>query len=345
MASALENLRRNNRIAAYTAAAIYGASAVDGLMEGLLPGDPPFSLSPVIGAVIIAVLLLVAGPRLPRWGLSLLGPLGVVLIAYALATSPGPGDGAVLYGMPVLWTTLFFGRRGAASILTCVGISHAVVLLALPANSSFPGRWVDVMVSVSAIALVVLILERRNELLVTRLTEEARTDALTGLLNRRGFDERALIELAHAKRESRSIAITTFDIDHFKHINDAWGHPTGDQVLSRIGTVLSAECRDIDVAARLGGEEFVVLLPGVSWPGAEAFTERVRQALSAEDTPALPAVRVSAGVDVAASPENIETMLRSADSALYEAKRGGRDRTVTSRSQRPGRAAAEATVN
>ena len=185
--------------------------------------------------------------------------------------------------MPVLWTTLFFGRRGAISILVCVGLGHALTLLLLPASSSFPGRWVDVMVSVSAVAVVVLILERRNERLLNRLAGEARTDALTGLLNRRGFDERALIELAHAKRERRPIAIAAFDIDHFKDINDEWGHQTGDRVLARVGALLGAEGRDIDVAARLGGEEFVVLLPGDDWAGAERFTERVRRALAVRD--------------------------------------------------------------
>ncbi len=324
-------MRLNKRVMAYTASAIYGACAVDGVIEGFLPGDPRFSLLPVVVVLVIFVMLLLVGPRLPRWGLFVLGPVGVGLIAYALATTPGPGDGAVLYGLPVLWTTLFFGRRGAVSILACVGAAHAIVLLALPAASSYPGRWVDVIVSVTAIAIVVLVLERRNELLLTRLAGEARTDALTGLLNRRGFDERALIELAHAKRENRSVAIAAFDIDHFKHINDEWGHQTGDRVLSRIGALLSAECRDIDVAARLGGEEFVVLLPGEDCAGAEAFTERVRGALATSDVSGLPAVRVSAGVDVAISPENIQTMLQRADSALYAAKRTGRDRTMTSK--------------
>ena len=329
VASALGDMRVNKRVMAYTASAIYGACAVDGVIEGFLPDDPRFSLLPVVVVLVIFVVLLLIGPRLPRWGLFLLGPLGVGLIAFALATTPGPGDGAVLYGLPVLWTTLFFGRRGAVSILACVGAGHAIALLLLPSASSYPGRWVDVMVSVTAIALVVLVLERRNEFLLARLAGEARTDALTGLLNRRGFDERALIELAHAKRESRPVAITAFDVDHFKHINDEWGHQTGDRVLSQIGALLNAECRDIDVAARMGGEEFLVLLPGEDFAGAEAFTERVRRALSASNTSGLPTAGVSAGVDVAISPEDIQTMLQHADSALYQAKRAGRDRTVT----------------
>jgi len=297
-----------------------------------LPGDPKYSLLPVALVLVIVIALAVAGTRWPRPALFFLGPLGVALVSYALATTPGAGDGAVLYAMPVLWTTVFFGRRGAIAIVACVGVGHLVVLLLLPASSSYPGRWVDVMVSVCAISLVVLFLEHRNQLLLTRLRGEARTDLLTGLLNRRGFDERAAIELAHAKREGRSIAVTTFDLDHFKHINDEWGHQTGDLVLARVGALLADECRDVDVAARLGGEEFVVLLPGVDCAGAEAFTQRVRQTLSADDASELPTVRVSAGVHTAVAPADVQVMLERADTALYEAKRGGRDRTVTSRS-------------
>ncbi len=330
--AAIEDMRGNRRVMVYTAAAIYGAAAADGLIEGVLPGDPEYSLLPVAVVLVIVIALAVAGTRLPRWALFFLGPLGVALVSYALATTPGVGDGAVLYAMPVLWTTVFFGRRGAIAIVACVGVGHLVVLLLLPASSSYPGRWVDVMVSVCAVSFVVLFLEHRNQLLLTRLRGEARTDLLTGLLNRRGFDERAAIELAHAKRERRSIAVTTFDLDHFKHINDEWGHQTGDLVLARVGALLADECRDVDVAARLGGEEFVVLLPGVDTTGAEAFTQRVRQTLSTDDASELPAVRASAGVHTAVAPTDVQVMLQRADTALYEAKRGGRDRTVTSRS-------------
>src|SRR5665213_636559 len=90
--------------------------------------------------------------------------------------------------MPVLWTTLFYGRRGAAGILACVAVGHAVALLVLPSSSVYPGRWIDVMVSVSATAVVVLALEGRNQSLLDRLAAEARTDPLTGLLNRRGLE-------------------------------------------------------------------------------------------------------------------------------------------------------------
>jgi diguanylate cyclase (GGDEF)-like protein len=327
----LEDMRLNRRVMAYTAAAMYGAAAVDGLIEGVLPGTPNYSLLPVAVVLVIFVALVAGGPRLPRWGLFALGPLGVGLVSYAVATTPGVGDGAVLYAMPVLWTALFFGRRGAIAIVACVGVGHLIALLSLPAASSYPGRWVDVMVSVCAVSLVVLVLQRRNTLLLKHLRGEARTDLLTGLLNRRGFDERAAIELAHARREDRSIAVATFDVDRFKHINDEWGHQTGDLVLARIGTLLADASRDVDVAARLGGEEFVVLLPGIDSAGAEAFTQRVRLELSAAGASDLPTVKVSAGVHAAVAPADVQILLRHADAALYEAKHAGRDRTVVSR--------------
>ena len=328
MVSSLADIRSNRRIMAYTAAAIYGIAGLDGAIEGLLPGDPPFAMLPVVVVFVMFALLMAFGPRLPRWALALLGPLGVVLIAYALATSPGPGDGAVLYALPVFWTTFYFGRRGAGVILACVAAGHAVTLLLLPAADAYPARWLDVMVSVCGVAVVVLVLEHRNELLLERLAGEARTDPLTGLLNRRGFDEHAAREFAHVGRDGTSIALALVDIDHFKQVNDDWGHIVGDRVLANLARLLAGEARVIDVAARLGGEEFAVLMPSSDEAGAEAFIQRVRAGLEASARPDLPAVRISAGVAAASEPRDVQVLLESADRALYAAKRGGRDRTV-----------------
>ena len=319
---------RNKRLMAFTAAAMYGGAAFDGAIEGLIPGDPSFAITPVIASMAIVAALVLAGPRLPVWALAPLGPLGVVLIAYALSATPGAGDGAVLYMWPVLWTTFFFGRRGAITIIACIGVAHAATLLILPEASSYAGRWVDVMVSVSVVAAVVLTLVRRNDALLMRLAAEARTDALTGLLNRRGFDERATLELSRARRENRWVAIATFDVDYFKRVNDEWGHEIGDRVLARMGALLADQSRDTDVVARFGGEEFVVLMPDCDTAQAQRFAERVRTALAGDEGSLLPPVHVSAGVLAAVAPPDIEAMLHGADSALYEAKRAGRNRTM-----------------
>jgi diguanylate cyclase (GGDEF)-like protein len=320
---------KNKRFMAYTASAMYAAGAIDGALEGFLPRDPPFALVPVIAAAVVFLFLVTIGPRLPWICLAMLGPIGVAAISYAVATTPGAGDGAVLYTMPVLWTAFFYGRRGAAGILACVAIGHAVALLVLPSSSVYPGRWIDVMVSVSATAVVVLALERRNQSLLGRLAAEARTDPLTGLLNRRGLEERAEVELARSRRDNAPLAVASFDLDHFKHINDEWGHETGDRVLVSLGRLLLAESRDIDTVARVGGEEFVALLPDTDLAGATEFTERVRAALDRDDPQCLPPVSVSAGVVSAQHVQQLQTILQRADSALYAAKRAGRDRTVS----------------
>jgi diguanylate cyclase (GGDEF)-like protein len=257
------------------------------------------------------------------------------LTAYALLTTPGPGDAAFLYALPVFWTTFFFGRRGAAVILGSVAIAHAASLLAMPAGDAYPGGWIDVMVSACGVALVVLVLEHRNEVLVARLADEARTDPITGLLNRRGIDEHAGRELAHVGRGEGSIALATLDIDHVKQVNDEWGHVAGDRVLVHLARMLESESRDIDVAARLGGEEFAVLMPGSDHAGAKAFTERVRAALATASISGLPPVRVSAGVLATTDPTDIQVMLEQVDRALYAAKRGGSRSHRGVRSARP----------
>ena len=328
MHPAMRSLRMDKRLMAYTAAAMYGAAALDGLIEALLPGDPSFALAPLLIVIATCAFLLLAGPRLPRWALALLGPLGVALTAIALATTLGAGDGAILYALPTVWMTFFFRRRGAAAILACVAVAHALVLVSLPPASSYPARWVDVMTGVSVVALVTLALMRRNESLLTHLAAESRTDALTGLLNRRGFYERAALALAHTRRAGGSLAVITFDLDYFKRVNDEWGHEMGDRVLARTGAVISGLVRETDVAARVGGEEFTVLLPLTDAHEAEAFTERVRHALATPDPDGTPLVRLSAGVSACVTPTEIGICMHRADSALYQAKRSGRDRTV-----------------
>ena len=321
-------LAHDKRLMAQTAAAMFGGATVDAAIEGIVPGDPSFAIAPALAALALVCLLLLAGPRLPRLALAMLGPVGVLLIAAALAATPGAGDGAILYVWPVLWTTFFFGPRGGVAIVCFIGLAHAGTLLLLPAASSYPGRWLDVMATASVLVVVTTMLARRNRELLAELANQARTDALTGLLNRRGFDERAEIELTRARRDGSSIAVVLFDIDFFKRINDEWGHKTGDAVLARTGAILADQARDIDVVARLGGEEFAVLMPACDAEGAAFLADRARDAVARAESVGVPAVRMSAGLAAAAAPETGQELLQAADVALYRAKRAGRDRTV-----------------
>jgi diguanylate cyclase (GGDEF)-like protein len=302
-----------------------GGTLID-LIESLVPGGQAFSLLPGIGSVIFGTLLITFGARLPRMLLGALGPLGVAMIAVALATTTTPGDGAVLYMWPVLWQSYFFGRRGTALIVACVGVAHGVALMAMAHGDL--DRWIDVMSAVSVVGVVVELLSERNRRLVERVSAEARVDELTQLLNRRGFDEGAERELARAARDHTSIGLALFDIDFFKRVNDEFGHEAGDRVLQRFAECLRSNLRATDMAARLGGEEFVALLPDAGLEQTRDYTERVREALRQPADPGIAVVTVSAGASADVAPESIEFVLKRADAALYAAKSRGRDRTV-----------------
>jgi diguanylate cyclase (GGDEF)-like protein len=316
---------------AFSAAAMYAGAAFVALLEGVKPGGPAFSLLPGLVALVIVVLLLAVGPRLPFWALAAFGPIGAGVIALALATTEGPGDGAVLYMWPVLWVAHFLGRTGTVFIVVWVGVVHGVALVSLPSDSASLDRWLEVMVSVVVVAGVVHALSERSDELLVRLAAEARNDKLTGLLNRRGLDEQVRIELARAQREGSSIGLVSFDIDHFKRINDEQGgHDVGDRVLAHLGAVLGSEARGGDVVARMGGEEFLALLPRSDVEDARSFAERIRAAFAAPLDLDVPRATVSAGVTAAVAPVDFDALLELADDALYAAKRGGRDRTVVS---------------
>ena len=313
---------------AYTAAAMYGGAALVSLVEGLIPGGPTFSLVPGFVALVTVSSLVVFGPRLPLFALAALGPLGAAMIALAIGSTVGPNDGAVLFIWPVLWTTYFFGRNGAIGIVLWVGLVDALAQIAMPAGVGHADRWFDVMVGMTVVAAVVHWLTSRNEELVGRLAAEARVDTLTGLLNRRGFEERVAVELARAQRENASIGVVSFDIDYFKLINDEWGHETGDRVLVNLGDVFRAQTRDSDVVARMGGEEFVAVLVASDFERTAAFAERVRAAFAEQRHPDLPRATISAGVTTAQAPAEIESVIQIADSALYRAKAAGRNCTI-----------------
>ncbi len=156
---------------------------------------------------------------------------------------------------------------------------------------------------------------------------QARTDALTGLLNRRGFETQMAFALALARRSTRPLSLIAVDVDHFKRVNDTYGHEAGDEVLRRLARTLEARLRGSDVIARLGGEEFVALLPDTDLEGARAIAQTLVTAMAQQRDPMVGTITVSAGV---ASMRNASdtgaAILRRGDMALYEAKGQGRNR-------------------
>ena len=161
----------------------------------------------------------------------------------------------------------------------------------------------------------------------------AQTDSLTGLLNRRAFEDILARELRRANFTRRSLALVLTDIDHFKEVNDAWGHQAGDEVIRRVGQALHSGMRPSDALSRFGGEEFVILLRGEDLEQAEAVAERMRRAIAQlTDLPGGIQITVSMGVAASRSEETPDQLLRRCDEALYRSKRSGRNLVSVHRS-------------
>jgi len=162
-----------------------------------------------------------------------------------------------------------------------------------------------------------------------RLAALAAQDGLTGLKNRRAFEERLHEEMSRIRRTQRPVSLLLLDIDHFKPFNDTFGHPRGDEVLRSVARILARSIRDTDVAARFGGEEFAVILPDTDAEGAALMGERLRHAI--ESAPWTER-GITLSVGAATAPSHLvtfEALVEHADRALYRSKQGGRNRVTT----------------
>ena len=228
-------------------------------------------------------------------------------------------------GMPLL------ARTSALLILTCAATSAA--LLGFPVQIATP---TDVMLACLPLLVVYPLaignatfslanrLARQNK----RLDELGRTDALTGLANRRQCLSLVESELARHRRNGRPAVLVILDVDHFKSINDRYGHPIGDEVLCKVAKVLLESSRRSDSVARYGGDEFVMMLPETTLRGAEEASRRIRAKLEGvafERAPDLHCT-VSLGAAEASAQMDVGAWVRQADEALYRAKLAGRNR-------------------
>jgi diguanylate cyclase len=175
-------------------------------------------------------------------------------------------------------------------------------------------------------------LESESESLETALAaaqQQSTRDSLTGTLNRRGFEALMEAELARCARQSQTMVVIMIDADHFKKINDAHGHQVGDQTLKSLATLVQRSLRRNDHLARIGGEEFVAVLPGTgleeATSAAEKIRERVANAKFHVNGSPVP-VSVSCGISEYADGDTVNTLVARADDALYQAKSSGRNR-------------------
>jgi diguanylate cyclase (GGDEF)-like protein len=177
------------------------------------------------------------------------------------------------------------------------------------------------------VVVVVLVGEARE--LVRVHAEEARVDALTGTANTRAFREVAEREIERLRRSPRPLSVLYLDVDDFKHVNDSFGHGAGDRLLRGIGHVMSGSVRAADLAARIGGDEFVVLMPETDRLAAGQVARRVRQEMERVVLPDGQPVCCSIGVATfATQPADVDELIHHADELMYKAKQRGKDRIV-----------------
>jgi diguanylate cyclase (GGDEF)-like protein len=307
--------------------AITMAGAV--LFAGSHVGPPAGAWS---AAVVFALLSLSAMfiKGLPDWAIRVMAfdiTVGMLLLIVAIGYEPAY-IALFYFGWPAL-TSAHFGRTREYMR------TMAEIILGLPIALYFSDVSVPLLayggvLAVSAFsALVVRAIVFQAMELFEELDHIASTDALTGLLNRRAATTALQEAVARAHRQNTELSLVIFDIDHFKRINDSLGHPAGDFALQRFANVLTSSCSGTDVAARLGGEEFLVVLLRSGESGARAFAERFSDALDFETANDVAPLSVSAGV--AALDEvrgDADALMVAADRALYAAKRSGRHRVI-----------------
>jgi len=246
-----------------------------------------------------------------------------------LVTEDASTGGQLFYLWPVLYTANFLSRRIIYLNLAVVSAAEATGVFSLESAGVALSDWSSLTIAMTLTAVIVSSLRDRNERLRDVLETQALADALTGVANRRSFDAELARSVTWAHHTGETIALLTLDVDHFKRINDTWGHAVGDQALQVIATALrSVVRRDGDVVARLGGDEFVVLLR-IDRMGARRAADEIREALGQGG--ALPCGTPGLSIGVAVLPDHAgtaEELMGASDAALYEAKTGGRGRTA-----------------
>ena len=312
------------------AALLFGAAAVVTALGILFPhqvesNDGGLAVVAAVAAAI-AVVLALSRDRFALWGFALASAAGTILVSLSLVFN-GERDGGVAGGDEVyyLWIALFsahyFGRRLLATEIAFIAVAYAGALYLIDPGPVAISRWLTMVGLVVGTAVIVRILSERNRQLVSDLDRTARTDQLTGLPNRLAFEERFRDELARCEREGKPLALLLGDVDRLKEINDRWGHAAGDAALTQVGKTLRDEVRPGDTPARVGGDEFAILMPDLEPAVAEAVATRLRRLVRDGSREPAGTMKLTFGLATFPADGRIPSeLLRVADVALYRAK-------------------------
>jgi diguanylate cyclase (GGDEF)-like protein len=279
----------------------------------------------------IALLLLVGYDRMPSWSFDLLLASGTVLIEWTVwASGDSTSSYAMLFFWIAIWAFYFLPQWRAIVQLVVIAFAYtAVVALADEPSSTAVIHWAVTNGALIVAGALIGVQRVHTRRIVRRLADDARRDTLTGLINRRGFEELFATELERARRTDGQLSVIVADLDRFKRLNDRFGHQAGDRALQRVAEILQTVKRRIDTAARIGGEEFAVIVPSSDHHAAYILAERMRREVRETFAGDSSGLTVSLGVAAfSVHGASAEALVRNADQALYAAKQLGRDRSV-----------------
>src|SRR5437763_9315606 len=312
---------------------LFVAGGAVGLGSLVLPTATDDWRAAITGACAfgMAALLLVAYDQTPIWGFQGLLAVATGLVGWSIYAS---GDTTSPYVTFYFWIAIysfyFLTRSRASAQLAFVGLAYSAVLLSAGNAGTAPViHWVFVTGALVVAGAFIGVQREHVDRLIDRLSSAARTDSLTGLLNRRGFEELFETELERARRGGRPLSVIVGDLDGFKAINDRYGHAAGDRALEKLSEILQQAKRRVDTAARIGGEELAVIAPDSDHHAAYILAERMRREVRETFTADPFTLTISLGV--ATFPRHgatAEELIAGGDEALYAAKKLGRDRTV-----------------
>jgi diguanylate cyclase (GGDEF)-like protein len=264
-----------------------------------------------------------------RWVARVTVVYGILLVSALMAVTRPIEATPFFYLWPLVFSAYFCTRREVAADLTLMWVTLGLALFVWSHDPMKPVLFMGVGVSVTLTTLVVKLLSEHVTAVIAQLVTAADTDYLTGLFNRRAFDLEFRRQCDRAQRSGLPLALAMFDLDHFKQVNDRYGHAAGDRVLRDFAALLRGELRSGDTLARVGGEEFAVVLFGVDLDDAVAFSERIGRELQVRGSGDTPRLSTSAGVAALSEADcSPEALMLVADRALYAAKAAGRRRVA-----------------
>src|SRR5688500_5424391 len=306
------------------------AGATIALLLTVLPNSSDTNETGILSLVALAyavgLICLHVEDRLPTWATPAALALATILVTYAveLFADPVQSVWATFYVAVGLQAGYFLNRWWSAAQVALVGVAYGLVLWG---HDGALEVWLGTVAIVALATWMVASMRVRVRRLIDRLADAARTDAHTGLLNRRGLQEIAELELERARRGDRAVSVVVIDLDRFKDFNEEHGHTASDRALKSVAAVIQESKRRIDVAARISGEEFALIAPDTDEHGAYVLADRLRR----EVREAFTASGLTVSLGVASYPKHggtAEELLTGADRAVFAAKQLGRDRTV-----------------